>query len=423
MKPHRNRFAVWLIVSLSSNAALAALLASLSGVGSGSHTLSARSRDLTNRLVRSSKLSVRPLPVPAPATNEVTEPFHWSQLESQDYRVYVANLRGVGCPEATIRDIITADVSELFRRRVKELVDPILSQFWELLADKEKFKNLVDEKETQLRNLKDEREAVLDELLGGDARRLAAEEEARQQQREARSQTLEFLSADKREACLATEEKFNQLRRQLGSAQPPLTRAEAVAAFERLQRKQDLEIQQTLSAEDWAEYKLRQSGFAQVRQRLAGFDATEDELRAVVRIREEVGSAPGSGPPAGRPGDSATQQAQQEALEELLGKDRLAEFERAQDTRFQEVYQVTDRLDLALDVAADAFAMRKAAEDQAREIQTNQALSPADREDLLKSIRAETERSLTQTLGEDAYKLYRKRFGYWLDQMTANAGR
>jgi hypothetical protein len=259
--------------------------------------------------------------------------------------------------------------------------------------------------------------------LGGDARRLAAEEEARQQQREARSQTLEFLSADKREACLATEEKFNQLRRQLGSAQPPLTRAEAVAAFERLQRKQDLEIQQTLSAEDWAEYKLRQSGFAQVRQRLAGFDATEDELRAVVRIREEVGSAPGSGPPAGRPGDSATQQAQQEALEELLGKDRLAEFERAQDTRFQEVYRVTDRLDLTPDVAADAFAMRKAAEDQAREIQTNQTLAPADRHDLLDSIRAETERSLTQTLGEDGYKLYRKRFGYWLDQMTANAGR
>ncbi|HWC61133.1 MAG TPA: hypothetical protein VHC44_15675 [Verrucomicrobiae bacterium] len=41
-------------------------------------------------------------------------PFHWSQLEAADYPTYVANLRGVGCPEQTIRDIVTADVDEAF---------------------------------------------------------------------------------------------------------------------------------------------------------------------------------------------------------------------------------------------------------------------------------------------------------------------
>lgn len=40
--------------------------------------------------------------------------FRWSQLESSDYRKYIANLRGIGCPEQTIRDIITADVDEAF---------------------------------------------------------------------------------------------------------------------------------------------------------------------------------------------------------------------------------------------------------------------------------------------------------------------
>src|SRR5262245_55092968 len=33
--------------------------------------------------------------------------FHWSQIESPDYREYISNLRAIGCPEATIRDIIT----------------------------------------------------------------------------------------------------------------------------------------------------------------------------------------------------------------------------------------------------------------------------------------------------------------------------
>jgi hypothetical protein len=40
------------------------------------------------------------------------EPFRWSQLEATDYPTYVGNLRAIGCPEQTLRDIITADVDE-----------------------------------------------------------------------------------------------------------------------------------------------------------------------------------------------------------------------------------------------------------------------------------------------------------------------
>jgi len=43
-----------------------------------------------------------------------TTPFRWSQLESSDYRTYVANLRSVGCPEQTLRDIISADVHGVY---------------------------------------------------------------------------------------------------------------------------------------------------------------------------------------------------------------------------------------------------------------------------------------------------------------------
>jgi hypothetical protein len=50
----------------------------------------------------------------APAAGAEPRPFHWSQLESSDYRTYIANLRGIGCPEQTLRDIVTADVGSLF---------------------------------------------------------------------------------------------------------------------------------------------------------------------------------------------------------------------------------------------------------------------------------------------------------------------
>ena len=83
--------------------------------------------------------------------------FDWSQLESVDYRTYIANLRGIGCPEQTIRDIITADVAELYARRRTPLEDALRMgtqserSTWEL----------------QLRTLQREEPAVLVALLGG----------------------------------------------------------------------------------------------------------------------------------------------------------------------------------------------------------------------------------------------------------------
>lgn len=49
-------------------------------------------------------------------------PFRWSQLESPDYPTYVANLRAIGCPEQTLRDIISADVDTgIFAPRREQL--------------------------------------------------------------------------------------------------------------------------------------------------------------------------------------------------------------------------------------------------------------------------------------------------------------
>ena len=42
--------------------------------------------------------------------------FRWSQLDSPDYHVYVRNLRAAGCPEPTVRAIVTADADAVYRR-------------------------------------------------------------------------------------------------------------------------------------------------------------------------------------------------------------------------------------------------------------------------------------------------------------------
>jgi hypothetical protein len=47
--------------------------------------------------------------------------FRWSQLQANDYHVYVKNLRAIGCPEPSVRAIVLADVQAVFRLRIQEI--------------------------------------------------------------------------------------------------------------------------------------------------------------------------------------------------------------------------------------------------------------------------------------------------------------
>jgi len=58
---------------------------------------------------------------PVPQTNFAPPAFHWSQVASADYQTYIQNLRAIGCPEDTIRDIIQARVAVAFADRERDL--------------------------------------------------------------------------------------------------------------------------------------------------------------------------------------------------------------------------------------------------------------------------------------------------------------
>jgi hypothetical protein len=61
-------------------------------------------------------------PVAAPVAARVEPaPFRWQQLEAKDYHRYVKNLRDIGCPETSVRAIVTADVAAVYDRRRRTL--------------------------------------------------------------------------------------------------------------------------------------------------------------------------------------------------------------------------------------------------------------------------------------------------------------
>ena len=88
--------------------------------------------------------------------------FSWQQIESSDYSTYIANLRDIGCPEQTIRDIIIADVNQLFSRRRATELTTAEQQWWRSEPDS----NVVRAAAEKLLQLENERRTLLTRLLG-----------------------------------------------------------------------------------------------------------------------------------------------------------------------------------------------------------------------------------------------------------------
>src|ERR1051325_11206357 len=101
-----------LLLSLSLNVALAAAVCWLSRTARSSAPETFRPRVVTTRAPRETETGSNQ----SPATGR-SAPFRWSMIESEDYAVYIDNLRAIGCPDSTLRDIIYADVSEMFVRK------------------------------------------------------------------------------------------------------------------------------------------------------------------------------------------------------------------------------------------------------------------------------------------------------------------
>jgi len=109
-------------------------------------------------------------------SRSVSNAFQWRQLESTNYRTYVANLRGIGCPEQTVRDIISADVHCLYLPKFQDLERKKAS-----LPDASLRSQIVrKELETEFQNLRDEEASTLLAALDTNATPVTASRSLRQ---------------------------------------------------------------------------------------------------------------------------------------------------------------------------------------------------------------------------------------------------
>lgn len=336
------------------------------------------------------------------------DPFNWSSVEAEDYVTYIANLRSIGCPEETIKDIIVADVTKLYAQRRAELADaeePF--KFWQ--TDEQRQHAVDSQKDQPRRELEKERRALLRQLLGQDIEMNPREE----------AQRLTYLPADKRASVANILARYRGLEEELHlEGTEYLASEEGRAHLNQLRDRQRAELAQTLTPKELEDYDLRNSDLArQMRHDLVGFTPSEAEFRAIYRMRQQLTREPIEG--AAQRGQSKTQM--EAGLKTLLGEERYADYQRAGDRGFRELTEIAQRQTLPRQTAVTAYDMQRLAEQQALEVSGDSKLTEEQRNAALEAIREETVKSLKTALGEKTYAAYFPDGVAWVaaDEITA----
>ncbi len=411
-------------LSLTLNALLLGFVVWLACAGPRPELGADSPHHLTKRGLRAKPQSTLPslTSEPLPEVVVVREAFDWAQLESADYHDYVANLRAIGCPEPTVRDIIIADVNELFAPRVKALVDEVNGRFWELILHPDDFEKMIEVKHDQLRALDDERDEIFTVLFGESNPRSAENLLRYAADRRAQWERIgDFLSAEKCARFVAAEEEMERTWTDF-SRTPGLTGIQQQAKRKELEAARDQSLRAGLTADEYSELRLRQSPASSLRDRLVGLDLSEETVRAVANLQFANAEAQAALPPMAADFKSRTAQLQQQCAaqtRDLIGPDGYAAFQRATDVRYEPIYRVTQRLELPEATAALAYDIRRQAEDAAHRVQADQSLAAEARQAQLQAIGAETRQSLSAAFGTKGLATYVNLDGGWMQQFTS----
>jgi LysM repeat protein len=332
--------------------------------------------------------------------------FTWQQVESDDYPTYIHNLRDIGCPEQTVRDIIIADVNALYsRKRALEIVTPE-QQWWRTEPDT----NVVQASTAKIRELEQERRELLARLLGtnwetGDLVSLP---------RPSRpgivldgpvlgtlptdvKQTLQEINARAQDRLTA----YTDAQRAAGKPVDP-------AELARLRQQTRAELAAVLSPQQLEEFLLRYSQNATALRaelgQLKHFNATPDEFRALFRstdtIDQQLQLLAGATDPNSVAQRRSLEDQRLALIKNTLGAERYAQFQLLHDPGFRDAYAAAEQAG-SPESAPTLYDINQAAQAELARIRGDTNLTAEQKSIELKKAELEQLKAVAQALGQD----------------------
>jgi len=364
------------------------------------------------------------------------EEFSWAQLVSLDFKVYRDRLRAIGCPEATVRDIIIAEINEQFRPKRAAIVAAAQSRYWEIAA---KGKKAFEEVEASLDKVDEEHQALIEEVLGKDAEDEPAD---RERQMRSRDHRYAWLPAEKRSSLIDLELEYQKrtqaIWEEVGKRPNTEPQAQDQEKIKALEDEFAAARKRLMSSEEFSEFRLRDSPAGNWARNLPGFEPTETEWRAVAQLKLEyeekaLPNAPemdeafarryGLPIPDGSQADAPVDLRRQmeaelnAAMKSTLGAERFIEYQLAANPDYQQTKRIVDRYELPESLAKQAYELQRTAAAHAEAVGADENLTEEARLSVLAALRKETERALATTLGPKVFSTYQEYHGDWLKHL------
>ena len=390
----RGRVLLW--ISLSLNLAMAAVWVYFPRVGTDSYgALAVMPQTADTEKVYKTNVVVR------------RQNFTWNEIESRDYTTYIANLRAIGCPESTIRDIIVAEVNQLFARRRATEVVTAEQQWWRSEPDADVTEAASD----KLKSLEEERRALLTTLLGPqwessyypypehpntlplDGPALGSlPPETKQAVRD-----IEGRAAERRQAYLDAVQK--------GGKQPdPVELA-------RLRQQTRAELGEVLNPEQLEEYLLRYSGSATaLRSELHGINLTPDQFRALFRqtdaLDQQLQLLAGATDAASLAQRREWEKQRNDALQQALGPDAYKQYSLLQDPLYRDVQAAAEQSGAPADKILPLYEINRATEQEKQTVRNDATLTAEQKTQKLETVLTAQQNALRNLLGEEMYQRF-----------------
>jgi len=322
--------------------------------------------------------------------------FTWQELESADYAAYVANLRQIGCPEQTIRDIVIADVNQLYSKRVLEEVPTAEQQWWRTGSDT----NFVAAVNVKMQGLDQERRALLATLLGPDWETAVSPPRSLVP---LNGPVLGELAPETKSAVQEIVARSQQRTQTYLDAQKAAGRAAEPAELARLAQQTRTELALVLNPAQMEEFLLRYSDSATaLRGQLRGIELTPDEFRKLFRaadpIEQQMQLAAGDDP-----GKAAQQTALATQLANLfkgaLGAERFQAYQQAQDPLYAAAINLANQAGASPEAAQKLYNLSRLIADEQNRIHNDASLTEEQKAAQLKALDQQQQLAKDQILG------------------------
>jgi hypothetical protein len=344
-------------------------------------------------------------------------PMTWEKVESPDYKEYIQNLRSLGVPEETIRDIILADVEKLYKEKKRVARGPAKQfEYWKggnpfnMAMDPEAMKKM-----TALE--KEKNEMIRQMGIEPDSRNTAMS--AMMNPFEA---MMDFLPETKRTKLMETmmEMQAEMAKAQEGGQPDPKKIGEAQKAME-------LRIKEMLTPDEFRDYEMRMSMTANMmRQETGVYEPSQEEFNKLYDIRKAFDDEHsifnrGNESPEERKARTAAEKVLEKEIEAALGTERYEDYKLAKDWNFRQTLTAAKSSGLGLSEAKGVWEIKRLAEDEAKNVRRNKELARDAKNDALRQIRNASENEIKGVFGDGWTNFNRGNNTMWLDRISSNS--